>query len=346
MLTVKLTIPGQPSCPDLSQYTGNRHGVISGCRFVGNDPTLKHADVWMVLDGLDQPETCSVTAGCTVFLAVEVLLPLNHYLTAESSNFLAQFNQVHVCHAANHPRAFRDIPFQAWMINANHGSFFEPSERDLNWLKDLDHLPKTHEISVLCSSIESTPAHSVRLAFVKALKERLGERLHWFGNGINRINQKWEGIAPYKYTIVLENQRADDIITEKICDSFLAYACPIYWGAPNASSYFPDLSFEEIDVTNIDNSVSKVEKILAKDEYQAKLPYIQKARNLVLNEYNWLERIARISKELHSRALTSDQLQEPVLMQLQPFKSFCPKPSLANRMLNLSKRIRHRIYPF
>lgn len=343
MLTVKLTIPGQPSCADISQYAGNNHGVVSGCKFVVNDPTLKHADVWMVLDGLDQPEVCKVPAHSTAFLSVEVLLPLDHYLGNNAANFLSQFSQVNTCFATNHPYAFRDLPFQPWMINANHGGFFLPTERDLNWLRRLDNLSKPHEISVFCSSIAKTPAHRLRLAFVKALKERLGERLHWFGNGVNRINQKWEGIAPYKYTIVLENQRSDDIITEKICDSFLAYALPIYWGAPNASSYFPSHSFEEIDITNIKDAVSKVEDILAKDEYNAKLPSIHKSRNLVLNEYNWLERMARVAKQLHFKAQASGQQRMPALLQLQPFQSFCPKPSFAGHMLNFSRRIYRRI---
>ena len=346
MITIKLTVPGQPPRPDLFQYTGNHEGVVSGCKFVINDPTLDRADIWMVLDGLDQPEACRVSARCTVFLSAEVCLPLDHYLSSYAANFLAQFSQIHTCFANNHSRSFRDLPFQAWMINANHGSFFLPSQRDVNWLHRLDNLPKPKEISVLCSNLAKTPAHCVRLAFVKALKEKLGERLHWFGNGVNRINQKWEGVAPYKYTIALENQRADDIITEKICDSFLAYACPIYWGAPNASSYFPSHSFEEIDITNIKDSVRKVEDILVKDEYYARLPYIHKARNLVLNEYNWLERMARVAKELHSNAVISDQLQIPALLQLRPLQSFRPKPSLASRALKLSKRIYHRIHRF
>jgi len=296
------------------------------------------------MDGLDEPETCRVPALCTAFLAVEVLLPLDHYLSNDAGNFLAQFSQVHTCFATNHPRAFRDLPFQPWMINANHGSLFLPSERDVHWLHRLDSLPKTQEISVFCSNLEKTPAHRVRLAFVKALKERLGERLHWFGNGVNKIDQKWDGLAPYKYAVVLENQRTDDIITEKICDSFLAYSCPIYWGAPNVRSYFPHQCFEEIDITDIKSSVEKVEDILANDRYILRLPFIQKARNLVLNEYNWLARMARITKDLHSNALIADQSKlSPSMLTLLPYQSFCPKPSLPRRILSLSRRMYNRV---
>lgn len=343
MITVKVTIPGQPSQPNLSQYTGNDDNIVSGCKFVINDPTLEHADVWMVIDGLDQPEACRVPASRTVFLSVEVLLPLDHYLRNGADNFLSQFSQVHTCFANNHPHSIRDLPFQPWMINANHGSFFLPSERDVNWLSQLENLPKPFEISVICSNLMHSPAHCVRLAFVRALKERLGDRLHWFGNGVNRIDQKWDGISPYKYTIVLENQRADDVITEKLYDSFLAYSCPIYWGAPNACSYFPKESFEDIDITDIKASVLKVERILELNRYKERIPHVRKARNIVLNKCNWLERMACIAEELHGRAPTNNQVFDSAVLNLLPFQSFRSKQPWSTRALNLSRRIYHRL---
>lgn len=348
MITVKLTIPGQLGSPDLSQYTGNDKNVVSGCHFVINDPSLAQADAWIVIDGLDQPEICRVPANRISFLTAEVMLPLDYYISRIAEGFLSQFSEIHSCFIAKHPHVHRSLPFQPWMINANHGSFFRRHERDLPWLQRLESLPKTHEISVFCSNVASTPAHRVRLEFVEALKQALGDRLHWFGNGINPVSDKWEGLAKYKYHIVLENQRSDDVITEKIIDSFLSLGFPLYWGAPNASKYFPPHSFREIEITNLKGSIGTVLSTLAEDPYLARLVQINRAKDYVLQEYNCFERMARIAK-----AAVLNHPSESLLyiesVRLLPMSHFMPpaeatQPTVSEARQSLPWRVMRRLY--
>jgi hypothetical protein len=234
------------------------------------------------------------------------------------------------------------------MINANHGSFFRRTERDIQWLQRLESLPKKHEISVLCSNVTATPAHRVRLEFVKALKQSMGERLHWFGNGVNPISDKWEGLANYKYHIVLENQRSDDVITEKIIDSYLSLGFPLYWGAPNASQYFPAESFRAIDITNVSSAIDTVLATLADDPYQMSLGHIKRARDYVLQEYNFLERMAHIAKAAVLNQPTESRFNCENICLL-PMSHFLPRaattqPNFTQTKQSLPSRVLRRIY--
>ena len=70
------------------------------------------------------------------------------------------------------------------------------------------------------------------------MKSHFGSQLDWYGNGVNEIQRKHEGILDYKYHIVLENESRNNLISEKIFDSMLGLSVPIYYGAPNISEYF------------------------------------------------------------------------------------------------------------
>ena len=45
-------------------------------------------------------------------------------------------------------------------------------------------------------------------------------------------------LYPYQYSIVMENGRYPNWITEKLIDCLLSRTIPIYWGAPNVGEYF------------------------------------------------------------------------------------------------------------
>jgi len=53
-----------------------------------------------------------------------------------------------------------------------------------------------------------------------------------------RINFKEEVLNSYKFSIIIENEKNNNYITEKIIDCFATKTIPIYWGSPNISEYF------------------------------------------------------------------------------------------------------------
>ena len=77
----------------------------------------------------------------------------------------------------------------------------------------------------------------MRYEFTKNVKDYFGSNIDWFGSGINTIEDKWVGFEEYKYHIVIENGQ-NNLISEKLFDSYLGLSYPIYYGAPNVGDYF------------------------------------------------------------------------------------------------------------
>jgi hypothetical protein len=69
-----------------------------------------------------------------------------------------------------------------------------------------------------------------------------------FGRAARPIDDKWDGLAPYHFSLAIENTVATDYWTEKVADCFLSWTCPIYNGAPNLADFFPRDSFIQIDI--------------------------------------------------------------------------------------------------
>src|SRR5437667_94736 len=68
------------------------------------------------------------------------------------------------------------------------------------------------------------------------------------GRGIRAIEDKADGILPYRYHVALENSQFPDYWTEKLADAFLGFAHPLYWGCPNLERYFPAQSFTALNI--------------------------------------------------------------------------------------------------
>lgn len=130
----------------------------------------------------------------------------------------------------------------------------------ISWNEDLSHLPsfrkviggdcwiewdtfkpeKRKQVSFITSSYAYAPGHKLRQDIWDGLDEV--EYL----NGFELLKYKSPPMAPNKnfifenakYSIIVENQQAPNLLTEKIIDSFATKTIPIYWGASNVGDYF------------------------------------------------------------------------------------------------------------
>jgi hypothetical protein len=338
MLTIKLSLPGFEH-PDISQFTGTRDNTFRNCVFYINRDDILSADFWVCLEGpYKSLETCRVNKKNVIYLAAEVAWPRFFYDSDLKRSFLHQFGRVYTCHDVYADNAIFGLPYLPWMINANHGqSIFSASERDRSYFSGLTNLQKTKQLSVFCSAQAWTDDHKMRLKFVKALKKHFGDALDWFGNGIQPLEQKWDGIAPYKYHLVLENQSRFDVITEKLYDSFLGLAYPIYYGAPNVGDYFDPSAIATINILDLHGSIKKIEQILAADPYQAALPALVESKNRVLTKYNLFERIVDLCQSSLNGSLTTSAASEQVV--LRPLADF----NVANDLKTVLKKRQFRV---
>lgn len=209
--------------------------------------------------------------------------------------YLAQFGHVLTSQepwAVPHPRAIRLQPGLVW--------FYGMDRRDGTYddlVRQAEPSAKPGLIATVCSSKRmGHTLHSARYDFTQELKRRLPE-LEVFGHGVRPIKDKSEAVDAFRYHIAIENHVAPHHWTEKLADAFLGYSLPFYFGAPNATDYFPSGSFIPIDIFDVDGTERVIREAIARDEYTRRLPAIREARRLVLEKYGTFPQLASLIEE-------------------------------------------------
>lgn len=166
-------------------------------------------------------------------------------------------------------------------------------------LASLNPPKKTRDVSVIASKKASIPGHRRRQQFVQLIETSMPE-VEVFGDGRARyLEDKWDGLAHYKYSVAIENTSTPDYWTEKIADCFMSFTVPIYFGAPNISDYFPEDSFIWLPLEDEKLSVQKIQDVIMRDSWERRLPALQEARSRVLREFSFYGQLtSRIRSEI------------------------------------------------
>ncbi len=144
---------------------------------------------------------------------------------------------------------------------------------------------KTKPLSWIVGDAMDLPGHRRRWSFLQHVRGDSSLGLDLYGKKINFIADKWNGLAPYRYSLAVENTSGPDYWTEKIADCFLAWTVPIYYGCTNLEEYFPPESFIRIDIERPEEGHAAIKKILQEDRWEDRIPALKKARELVLERY-------------------------------------------------------------
>lgn len=276
------------------------------CDFIF-DPAERHYDWLIVYDDLPRSspvEPLACAPENTLLLTGE---PSS--ITVYGRAFIRQFGHVLTSQeewALRHPGVIRRQAGLLWYYGGsdNRGTY--------------DHLvaatpsTKTKLISTVCSTKAMRHTlHAKRLKFTLWLKQKLPS-LDVFGHGMHRIENKADALDPYKYHLAIENHSSEHHWTEKLADAYLGYCLPLYFGCTNLPEYFPRESYIWIDIRNRDQALAELQRIIASDEYERRLPAIMEARRRVLEDYSTFPQLSRLIEERHSPAvpaLTSAQLK-------------------------------------
>jgi len=239
---------------------------------------VAECDAWVVHEGITQPEATRCPAD-RVFLLTGEPPDIKSYDPA----WLASFAHVVTCH--------RDLPHPAVIAG----------QTALPWLvgRSYDELTvafpeKTADLSVICSDKAMIDGHRRRLRFVEQLLEL--SPMPRFGRGFRDLPDKWDGLAPFRYSVAVENSRHDNYWTEKIADCFLAGTVPIYWGAPNIRDYFPAEAMIALDTLDPAEAARIINAEATLEAYQRRLPALHEAKRRVLEDYNLFEVAYRLAK--------------------------------------------------
>lgn len=181
-------------------------------------------------------------------------------------------------HANEHPAM--PCPLRTWHVGKS--------------LSELQGLPLPKEKPKLLSWITSArrthEGHRRRMDFLERLRGKFDFDL--YGRGFRPIDDKWQGLAPYRYSIAFENSVFDDYFTEKLVDPILAGALPIYCGCPNLERYLPADAFLRFDPDD-PLAIDRIRDWIDSDLWRERRPALEEAKALLLERYNCFNQLAR-----------------------------------------------------
>lgn len=246
--------------------------LLSKYKFeINNDCDV--ADYWFVWGGLRKKETVTINPN-NVFFIIEEAYEQRKY----KSSFLNQFPHVVTCRSnIFHRNIIKHHDLGIWYFNKSYDE-----------LINLRNAPKQKKISIVCSDLTWLPGHKKRYAFVNQLIGHFKDKIDVYGKGFNYIEDKFDALYPYEYSVAIENNVVANYFTEKIFECFLTHTVPIYYGCPNITDYFSNKSFIQIDINNLQQSIFAIEELIeSKSIYEKHIPYLYLEREKTFHEYHF-----------------------------------------------------------
>ncbi len=107
------------------------------------------------------------------------------------------------------------------------------------FIKDINsvNIDKKNLLSLIASKKNNLEGHKLRHEIVDYIRN-INFEADIMGRGYKAFENKEDGLASYRYSIVIENNQEPSYFTEKLIDCCICETIPIYWGAPNIGNYF------------------------------------------------------------------------------------------------------------
>ena len=192
-----------------------------------------------------------------------------------------------------------------WQLNMSYKQFMNEGI-----IKTYNH------ISTICSSKYYDPGHIKRVDFLKFLENKndLTIKIDIYGNdnklGFKNyiksldIDKKTDGILPYKYYFMAENNSEHNYITEKLWEPIISECLCFYWGAPNVSEYIDKRAYITLDLDKFEESYNIIKNAINNDLWNERINIIRKEKYKILNYYNFFPTVERIiTKDLFKNNL-------------------------------------------
>ena len=171
---------------------------------------------------------------------------------------------------------------------------------------------KEKTLSWVAGNQSDIPGHFKRKAFFNILKQQRGFDIDIFGRSVYYLEDKADGLLPYRYSLAIENSSIPDYWTEKIADCFLCWTIPIYYGSHNLEEYFPPESFIRIDIANPQEALTKIKSIATDDAWEKRLPALKAARQLVLDKYQFFPYFSKLIRQENRDDKHRSKIEIPV----------------------------------
>lgn len=240
---------------------------------------------------IDRRETLACAPINTLLLTTE---PSS--IRLDGPNYLRQFGHVWTAKhpsLVRHPRQIRQTPPLRFFYGRNMagGAHLEIPEHPPEKKRDLSGMSSTKAMS--------HTVHAQRLAFMLALKKRLGDELELFGRGLRPVDDKAEAMASYRYHVAIENHVEPGHFTEKLTDCFVAGCLPFYFGDPAYNSVFPIDSVIPIDIFDLEGTLAVMRDAITSDQFGTRQAALTDARRITLDRFNTLRAVAAKVERLY-----------------------------------------------
>lgn len=252
---------------DFARQTPGQTGEWGGVRFVVDEPG--ECDYLVVLNFVFEELFVRCPRENMWMIMHEPPNETSRHTHEGSPDFALVLHQDESISSPRHEACF---PARPWMV-----------DRTYDQLVALEPMDKPHALSWITSNREDTDGHRKRMNFLRALQQQMDFDL--FGRGFEPIDDKWDALAPYRYTIAVENFENPWYWTEKIIDPLLAWTMPIYFGCTRIGEYLPEGSYVRFDPEDPD-APRKVREVVASDLYLQNRDAIAEARRRLLDEHN------------------------------------------------------------
>ena len=128
--------------------------------------------------------------------------------------------------------------------------------------------------SLIASAKRDSAGHQLRHRIVDHIRAT-GRDVAVMGGGYAPFERKADGLAPYRYSVVIENVREPDYFSEKLIDALLCLTVPIYWGCPNLGDFIDTGPI--IECANRDDIMRAIRNA-SETDFEQRLPSIRKLK--------------------------------------------------------------------
>ncbi len=320
------TIPYKRQIPDQENY------IWGDCQFVF-DPTAEYDYVVGTTHKLFKSKVPK--ERCVLFLGEPpMIFKYKH-------SYLKQYGHVYGCHQDLVKKGLITDSFSimVWMAGCTfnpHKNIWEPEGVTYSEMKtmEISAYNRMDKACIVSRDKSKTPGHKKRMMFIKKVLENNRDLVDVYGTGFKPIGDKLELYSRYKYVLTLENCQYHNYWTEKLADTYLAGAFPLYYGCPNISDYFSDESYTPVDINNYESTIETLKSHIKNSIYEKSIDSIKVARNEVLDHYNYFSMIRDIIDEI-------DKHNPPTFDN--PTRRYIIKPQPT---LPLWTRIRNRVFNY
>lgn len=164
-------------------------------------------------------------------------------------------------------------------------------QRSIDQLAKITSIDKPKRLSWVTSNKEQLIGHKIRMRFLRLMRDKIPFDL--YGHGFRPIDDKWDGIAPYRYSIAFENSLAKPYFSEKLMDCFVCKTFPLYYGTSDIQRYFPARAVIPFDPDD-PLVAERINEIIASDLWRERADALEEARWLVLYKYNMFSQVSRL----------------------------------------------------